>query len=912
MNLLRILFLPFTILFYCLPLLAQEDLDLPCASDELHQFLMETNEDYRLSLVKNEKSLKHELLHGARAKSNETYVIPVVVHVLHLGEEEGTGTNISDSQILGAIQGLNNRFANNNGIGVDFNMEFCLAVRDPNDQPTDGINRVDASGITGYAGGGMNYGSNSCGAPEDELKALSRWPVDEYYNIWVVNKICGNYAGFAYYPWGGVNDGTVMRSNYMTNGSMILTHEIGHGFYIYHTFNGDGSNSNCPPNGSCLDQGDRVCDTPPHKQGDCGGTNPCGSEGEIWDDSRRNFMSYCGSRNRFTTGQMHRARAAAVVSPRAGLLTSMGCVPVSTIDAGVSDVIYPLSHSYQNACALESEFPVIKITNYGTQTLTQLNVYYQVNSLPEESLAWSGSLEYQQETIVELPGVAFETGENSITFRVGEPNGNADENAANDEIVKEFFYSEPTVSYIENPASTPVSCFGEQDGSAAFSFQTVFSVTEDFESEETTWTFANGAQPNGWVLGNATSSGGDQAVYISNDGATYGYDNTSTSRVHLYKDFYFPEWASNVQISFDWKCVGAQWADFLRVGLAPTSFIPGAGYNGYSDDVLGYTQYIGESAFVTQSFANLPNLAGQKWRLIFSWTNLINYGSINPAAIDNIVVSFQYDGSNSFVWNNGTTDGSIDGLAPGVYNVTAQNDLGCVRTHSFTIEEPQEVSVGIQALGPVAFCEGESVDLTTDADGEILWNNGAEVPQITVNESGEYFLTLQQNECEYHSDTIFVSVFPNPDVPGITSTENVLESTTAAAYQWYFESSVIDGATGQSHQATQNGEYQVLITDGNGCQQFSEPYYFTLVSADNIDGLEGFTIVPNPTVDHFKMMVPIGQQISSVRMYNAVGALVYQAPYKPIVDVSQLAGGIYIVEAWIGKIPVYQRVVLEK
>jgi hypothetical protein len=112
---------------------------------------METNEEYRLQLFENNENIKNYILNNAHDRSNQTYVIPVVVHVIHLGEAVGTGNNISDAQILEAIQGLNNRFSNSNGMSVDFNMEFCLAVRDPNNQPTNGINRVDGSAINGYA-----------------------------------------------------------------------------------------------------------------------------------------------------------------------------------------------------------------------------------------------------------------------------------------------------------------------------------------------------------------------------------------------------------------------------------------------------------------------------------------------------------------------------------------------------------------------------------------------------------------------------------------------------------------------------------------------------------------------------------------------------------------------------------------
>jgi hypothetical protein len=245
---------------------------------------------------------------------------------MHLGESIGTGSNISDLQIQQAITGLNDRFSNANGLGVDVEMEFCLASQDPNGNSTNGINRVNCSGVANYSTNGITPTGNPCsGAIETAIKDLSRWPVSDYYNIWVVSEICnGSFVGYASYPVGGLYDGLVIVSTSMTGNSGTLPHEVGHGFFLYHTFNGDGGNVSCPVDTNCILDGDRVCDTPPHKQGDCGTTNPCSLAG-VWDNSRYNYMAYCPLVNRFTQGQKDRMRATFLVAPRASLLTSVGC-----------------------------------------------------------------------------------------------------------------------------------------------------------------------------------------------------------------------------------------------------------------------------------------------------------------------------------------------------------------------------------------------------------------------------------------------------------------------------------------------------------------------------------------------------------------------------------------------------------
>jgi hypothetical protein len=78
--------------------------------------------------------------------------------------------------------------------------------------------------------------------------------------IWVVHDICGPIAGYAYYPTGNEYDGTVIDILSMNYESGVLSHEIGHGLNLKHTFSGD-DEACCPVNEDCLEDGDEICDT---------------------------------------------------------------------------------------------------------------------------------------------------------------------------------------------------------------------------------------------------------------------------------------------------------------------------------------------------------------------------------------------------------------------------------------------------------------------------------------------------------------------------------------------------------------------------------------------------------------------------------------------------------------------------
>jgi len=282
-------------------------------------------------------------------KAAAQYRIPVVVHVMHKGEAVGVGTNVSDADIRKAIRDLNNDYRKiagtaGAGNGVDTEIEFALAVRNPNGQCTNGINRVSMTGNATYMASGVRS-STSNGITDAQLKAVAGWDRTKYYNIYLVSEIDNNEGGagtqgYAYFAssHGTTSDGAViLASNFTSGGSRTATHELGHALNLFHTFEGDGSGANCPTqqNGCGSNAGDCCADTPPHKrsQSDCNttGTNSCNSNSS---NSLfvRNYMDYSSDAcmNMFTANQ--KTRALAVCSgPRASFFatTNLALVPVA-------------------------------------------------------------------------------------------------------------------------------------------------------------------------------------------------------------------------------------------------------------------------------------------------------------------------------------------------------------------------------------------------------------------------------------------------------------------------------------------------------------------------------------------------------------------------------------------------------
>lgn len=158
---------------------------LPCYFDEHLEYLFQLDPIYREAILMNEDDLQEMMEENPQAIMNsQIYTIPVVFHVIHKDEALGVGTNISSTLINQALMDLNDYFRDAQNLGNDVEIEFCLAVRNPEGGSTDGINRVSGLGVNYYSTSGLTVGQN-----EEEVKNLSRWPNIDYLNVWIVSEI---------------------------------------------------------------------------------------------------------------------------------------------------------------------------------------------------------------------------------------------------------------------------------------------------------------------------------------------------------------------------------------------------------------------------------------------------------------------------------------------------------------------------------------------------------------------------------------------------------------------------------------------------------------------------------------------------------------------------------------------------
>ncbi len=286
----------------------------------------------------NRQNLEEKYVHcivNNSSKISAPVILPIIFHVIN----KPTDPNISINLLEEIISNLNSAFSNIGTYylpqGVDSEILFCLATRDPKGSPTNGVNHVISP-----------YDVISDNQSFRNLTDAVHWDTREYINIYLVNNVVVNgkgVAGFANYPTshGRSSDGIIISKN-IINGNLIITptliHEMGHYLGLIHTFEHGCKNDNC------LVDGDKVCDTAPDRFSSpfpCNiGFNSCNTDEHDLSDNNpfrpkslgglgdqpdnHNYMDYYSCKDRFTKGQKDRMHFF-IQNARYSLLTSKAC-----------------------------------------------------------------------------------------------------------------------------------------------------------------------------------------------------------------------------------------------------------------------------------------------------------------------------------------------------------------------------------------------------------------------------------------------------------------------------------------------------------------------------------------------------------------------------------------------------------
>lgn len=172
-----------------------------------------------------------------------------------------------------------------------------------------------------------------------------------------------------------------------------------------------------------------------------------------------------------------------------------------------------------------------------------------------------------------------------------------------------------------------------------------------------------------------------------------------------------------------------------------------------------------------------------------------------------------------YLWNDGSTSQTLQVPAiagTGYYWVTVTSGLGC------TVSDTIQVTIHptpIFTLGPdIIACDHTVLNANT-SNSSYSWSTFATTPTITVSVSGLYFVTVTENTFScIAQDSINVTINPLPtvnlgsDINLCSYSTGIIDAgNTGSTYLWN------SGQTTQTITVSTQGNYSVIVTDGNNC-----------------------------------------------------------------------------------------------
>ncbi|MBC6993809.1 SdrD B-like domain-containing protein [Neolewinella lacunae] len=470
----------------------------------------------------------------------------------------------------------------------------------------------------------------------------------------------------------------------------------------------------------------------------------------------------------------------------------VGPLPAGTYSVVVTDA----NGCTRTSTFLVTESPEVAVAITGDELLCGLNTRGTLSAAPVSGPV--NQYTYQWSTGATTPTIT-NVGAGTYTVTATDVNGCTGTATATVEVV------DVSVSL----SSTPVSCFGGNDGTA-------------------TATASGGTEPYTYVWSNG-------ATTATITGLTVGTYSVTVTEADGCKA------SGSVQVTAPSR---------LIISATPTNVVCAGENNGSIDvSVSGGTPaytYLWSNGATTQDLSNLT--AGTYGVTVTDANGCTANTSVvvtqpTPLAITpqitNVACAGDATGAISltvtggtpaytYAWTNGATTRNIQGLVAGSYTVTVTDARGCQLVATYTVTQPPALS--LVGLADSTRCFGDntgSIDITAaggTAPLSFAWSNGATTEDLMNLAAGTYTVTVTDaNECEATRSFVVRS----PNALALTATpDNVncaggsdgginLSVTGGTAPYTYLWS---NGATGEDLTGLTTGVYTVAVTDANGCR----------------------------------------------------------------------------------------------
>ncbi|MBC7651696.1 MAG: T9SS type A sorting domain-containing protein, partial [Deinococcales bacterium] len=707
----------------------------------------------------------------------QNYTLPVIFHIVHNSETQGSGNNIATSRIQAQILQLNKDYANLSGspyaAAVASGVQFALATKNPTGgllaEP--GIDRINRNTK------GWTASPYTAGYVDSIIKPNSFWDPSRYINIWLVDMSNEGILGFATFPGsssltgldnsetdetaGLAIDPTTVGSIFSSSScgsstnpytlGRTLTHEIGHFFGLRHIW---GDQDPAP----CSD--DFCADTPLHFSENYGKpqhpkANSCGTADEMFE----NYMDYTDDDivNTFTADQVDRIQTVLINSPRRKTL--------SASNAGFST---PTGSNKIAFAICSGSLNVLETGTTGT-TSRYRDIPVVINV---EKIATGAATVTFNVTGTAINNVHYQLSATSVTFAINDASKSINvrvlDNATNDgNKTITLNYNISGTGVTANSTGQALTITIADDDNVVISNNPVAILSQNFETNTSGWSNISIEGINVFTTStNGDAGGSGSCAHITSNTILKPntYDITSTSQTVYRSPLINGVGYKNFKLAYKYKVFGEKDSDGTYDFGALTYFT--------QNDPTGLTSildgpYVGVSNVVSGNVntASVNTLAGTQFYIGFYWENDNNTGNNPGFNVDDIILTgdatkIETTVSNSYSYN--------------VAGASAANSFFKSISSNFMIATLKSLSTTVSNItASVTEAGTDRLNIISGANSYLRSRKVTKVVPATTDNTTQYTTTLYFTTAE-------VAAWPNATTlkvikinNGTTTTDNL-------------------------------------------------------------------------------------------------------------------------------------------
>ena len=259
-------------------------------------------------------------------------------------------------------------------------------------------------------------------------------------------------------------------------------------------------------------------------------------------------------------------------------------------------------------------------------------------------------------------------------------------------------------------------------------------------------------------------------------------------------------------------------------------------------------------------------------------------------------------GDYTTTWSNAEETTAIENLTVGAYTLTVIDANNCEENFEIAVTEPAAITTTQEVIEPLCYGDDNGQATISIEGGTPPYTEDWQGANQEALSAGSYtVIVTDNNACEHNANVTLTQ--PTQLNAGVTESNGELNASASGgtpnySYEWlYFGNSQQTGGT--TYAPTEDGEYTLVLTDANGCEDRVTINYTSITSLEENESAY-INIYPNPMTTQLVIEVENNptNALYRLELIDARGRAVRQASFTQQFTIQRdnLAAGIYMLK----------------